>query len=110
MPGMTPTIAYGSARKTILESPIPTDEIKKNRPRSERRCSCENMEAGDETMRVASVLRKLRKWHEDSLTRKTLSRLSDRDLADIGLLRSDVDPGLTGYAERARRNRWYGEW
>ena len=61
-------------------------------------------------MKFAAVFRDFRNWHEASLASKKLSRLSDRDLADIGLSRADVDPGLSGDAERRRRNCWYGSW
>lgn len=61
-------------------------------------------------MNVASILRGVRNWHEASLTTRRLSRLSNRDLTDIGLSPGDVDPGLAGDAERARRVYRYSRW
>lgn len=61
-------------------------------------------------MKFSAVFRDVRNWHEANVASKRLSRLSDRDLADIGLSRMDVDPGLTGDAERRRRNCRYGSW
>jgi len=64
----------------------------------------------DETMNVSAILQGVRNWRDDRLTNHMLARLSDRDLADIGLSRSDIDPGLTGDAERARRVDRYSRW
>jgi len=61
-------------------------------------------------MNVASILRGVRNWRESSLARHKLARFSDRDLADIGLSRADVDSGLTGDAEHARRVDRYCRW
>ena len=33
-------------------------------------------------------------WNDERITRKTLSRLSDRELDDIGLSRSDIANGM----------------
>lgn len=38
----------------------------------------------------------LREWNETRLTRKALARLSDRELADIGLTRDDIDAVAQG--------------
>lgn len=40
---------------------------------------------------VAEGLFTLRKWNDGRLTRSSLAGLSDRQLADIGLCRGDVD-------------------
>ena len=61
-------------------------------------------------MRVASIFRGVRNWRESSLATHKLARFSERDLADIGLSRGDVDRGLTGDAERARRIDRYSRW
>ena len=61
-------------------------------------------------MNVAAILRGVRNLREVSLTTNKLARFSDRDLADIGLSRTDIDSGLTGDAERARRIDRYSRW
>ncbi len=61
-------------------------------------------------MNVSAILRGVRSWRESSLATHKLARFSDRDLADIGLSRGDVDRGLTGDAERARRIDRYSRW
>ncbi|TCO72970.1 DUF1127 domain-containing protein [Rhodovulum euryhalinum] len=40
---------------------------------------------------VADVLGRLAAWNDTRVTRNALSRLSDRELDDIGLTRSDID-------------------
>ena len=42
-------------------------------------------------MIVTSVLAKLRNWKRYRETVRELSRLSDRDLADLGISRFDID-------------------
>ena len=61
-------------------------------------------------MNVAAILRGVRNLREVSLNTNKLARFSDRDLADIGLSRTDIDSGLTGDAERARRIDRYSRW
>lgn len=46
----------------------------------------------DRLLRAAqSALGRLAQWNDVRLTRKALSRLSDRELDDIGLTRADVE-------------------
>ena len=40
---------------------------------------------------VYKLIGKLNAWNDTRLTRKTLSALSDRELADIGLARGDIE-------------------
>ncbi len=40
---------------------------------------------------VSNVHLAIREWNNRRVTRKLLGRLSDRELADIGLLRSEID-------------------
>jgi uncharacterized protein YjiS (DUF1127 family) len=40
---------------------------------------------------VADGLESLRNWNDRRVTRKALSKLSDRELDDIGLCRGDVE-------------------
>lgn len=39
---------------------------------------------------VANFVADIRAWREAALTRRALEKLTDRELADIGLLRSDL--------------------
>lgn len=43
------------------------------------------------TQIFVSLAATLREWNENRLTRNALARLSDRELADIGLTRDDID-------------------
>ena len=47
--------------------------------------------AGTFSRAVATLVTEFRAWREAVLTRRALDKLSDRELADIGLLRSDLD-------------------
>lgn len=41
--------------------------------------------------RLNALLHAIRVWNDTRVTRKALSRLSDRELEDIGLCRGDID-------------------
>ena len=48
--------------------------------------------AGFSATRVlADIVGKLVAWNDARVTRNSLSRLSDRELADLGLVRSDIE-------------------
>jgi uncharacterized protein YjiS (DUF1127 family) len=47
--------------------------------------------AGRIALGFASMLGSLAAWNDARMTRKALSRLSDRELDDIGLSRADID-------------------
>ena len=47
-----------------------------------------------------SIARLLNEWKRYSEARKELSHLSDRELADIGITRSDIDRIAAGQADR----------
>jgi uncharacterized protein YjiS (DUF1127 family) len=49
-------------------------------------------------MIVTTVLAKLRNWKRYRETVRELSRLSDRDLADLGISRFDIDSVARGTA------------
>ena len=51
---------------------------------------------GVEIMHVATIGRAVRRWQERNRARRELQRLSDRDLADIGLTRSGIEAALRG--------------
>lgn len=40
---------------------------------------------------LTRILRAVRAWHDARITRNALSRLTDRELDDIGLVRGDID-------------------
>lgn len=40
---------------------------------------------------LATLVSRVSEWRDMRATRRALSRLSDRELADIGLTRSDID-------------------
>ncbi len=40
---------------------------------------------------VSLIIAAFRTWNEARITRRELGRLSDRELQDIGLLRSDIE-------------------
>ncbi|MCY4304335.1 MAG: DUF1127 domain-containing protein [Aestuariivita sp.] len=47
---------------------------------------------------IGSTITNIKKWYKVRSTRKVLSNLSDRELDDIGLQRSDID--------RIANNHW----
>jgi uncharacterized protein YjiS (DUF1127 family) len=47
--------------------------------------------AGSLFRAVATLVTEFRDWREAVLTRRALDKLSDHELADIGLLRADLD-------------------
>ena len=53
-------------------------------------------------MDIATIVSGVRKWRERNRDRHALQSLSDRDLADIGLTRSDIEAALRGGLTRAR--------
>lgn len=40
---------------------------------------------------LTNVLGLLKTWNDERITRNTLSRLTDRELDDIGLIRGDIE-------------------
>ncbi|MEM9248981.1 MAG: DUF1127 domain-containing protein [Pseudomonadota bacterium] len=40
---------------------------------------------------IATLISEVRTWRDGILTRRALAKLTDRELSDIGLLRSDLD-------------------
>jgi uncharacterized protein YjiS (DUF1127 family) len=54
---------------------------------------------GDEEM-LTSIARLFNEWKRYSEARRELSHLSDRELADIGITRSDIDRIALGQADR----------
>ena len=54
---------------------------------------------GDQDM-LTSIARLFNEWKRYSEARRELSHLSDRELADIGITRSDIDRIALGQADR----------
>ncbi len=52
-------------------------------------------------MFMERIVDTLRRWREKSDLRNTLSRMDDRQLADIGLSRSDIDAVVSGHYHRS---------
>jgi len=53
--------------------------------------------AGSGTSRVlADVVGRIAAWNDARVTRKALSRLTDRELDDLGLTRGDIDDIAVG--------------
>ena len=53
-------------------------------------------------MDFANISQAVRKWQERHRVRHELQRLSDRDLADIGLTRDTIDAAARGEIVRSR--------
>jgi uncharacterized protein YjiS (DUF1127 family) len=49
---------------------------------------------------LTSIARLFNEWKRHSEARRELSHLSDRELADIGITRSDIDRIALGQADR----------
>ena len=45
---------------------------------------------------ISSVIRKLRRWRDTSVSRGELARLDARMLADLGMTRCDIDRVVRG--------------
>jgi len=54
-------------------------------------------------MFAASIVRAVRRWHESARIRQQLETLDDRQLADIGLSRGDIEAVAHGRIGRPRR-------
>ena len=51
-----------------------------------------------------SLTRLFQEWKRYGAVRRELSHLSDRELADIGITRSDIDRIATDHTDRRTRN------
>ena len=58
-------------------------------------------------MDFTPIAQAVRKWQERSRARRELQRLTDHDLADIGLSRGDIDSALRGDIVRSRPSGFY---
>lgn len=58
-------------------------------------------------MDLTPITRAVRKWRERSRARQELQRLTDLELADIGLSRGNIDAALRGDIVRSRPSGFY---
>lgn len=58
-------------------------------------------------MDIAHITRSVRRWRERNRARHELQRLSDRDLADIGLSRSSIESTVRGDPTNVRESRLF---
>ena len=77
------------------------------RPGMGSRNTDDTPEAGDEDMDFTPITRAVRKWRERGRARQELQRLTDLELADIGLSRGDIDSVVRGDIVRARPSGFY---
>ena len=52
------------------------------------------------TSLITALVAKVAAWNDARVTRNSLSRLSDRELDDLGLVRSDIDAIAEGSYKR----------
>ena len=58
-------------------------------------------------MDIAHITQAFRQWQERNRARHELQRLSDRDLADIGLTRGGIESALRGDPSSVRSKHLY---
>ena len=58
-------------------------------------------------MDIAHITQAVRRWQERNRARQELQRLSDRELADIGLSRSSIESTVRGDPTNAREARLF---
>ena len=58
-------------------------------------------------MDFATIAQAVRNWQERRRVRKELERLTDRELADIGINRSCIDAAVRGHVVRSRPSGFY---
>ena len=71
------------------------------------RSTGDTLETGGEDMDLTPIAQAVRKWRERSRARNELQRLTDLELADIGLSRGDIDAVVRGDMARARPSGFY---
>ncbi len=58
-------------------------------------------------MDLTPITRAVRRWRERSRARRELQRLTDLELADIGLSQGDIDAVVRGNIVRSRPSGFY---
>lgn len=67
---------------------------------AESRNTAAEVLAGFQGLSLGALVATLKTWNEQRTTRKQLSLLSDRELADIGLERADINAVVKGQFRR----------
>jgi len=67
---------------------------------AESRNTAAEVLAGFQGLSLGALVATLKTWNEQRTTRKQLSLLSDRELADIGLERADINAVAKGQFRR----------
>lgn len=58
---------------------------------AQSRIHTEQVLAGFQGLSLGALIATLKTWNEERITRRDLNALTDRELADIGLNRGDID-------------------
>ena len=58
---------------------------------AQSRIHTEQVLAGFQGLSLGALIATLKTWNEERITRRELHALTDRELSDIGLNRSDID-------------------
>lgn len=67
------------------------------------RCDMRHIEeTGDDDMDMLTIAGVIREWRKRDRERRELQRMSDHELADIGLVRNDIEAVVRGNYERSR--------
>ncbi len=63
---------------------------------AQSRFHTEQVLAGFQGLSLGALIATLKTWNEERITRRDLNALTDRELADIGLTRSNIDLAAKG--------------
>ncbi|MGY6696927.1 MAG: DUF1127 domain-containing protein [Roseinatronobacter sp.] len=63
---------------------------------AQSRIHTEEVLAGFQGLSLGALFATLKTWNDERITRRELNALSDRELADVGLRRSDIDDVARG--------------
>lgn len=63
---------------------------------AQSRIHTEEVLAGFQGLSLGALIATLKTWNDERITRRELNALSDRELSDIGLSRSDIDTVAKG--------------
>ena len=58
---------------------------------AQSRVHTEQVLAGFQGLSLGALIATLKTWNDERITRRDLSALSDRELADVGLRRDDIE-------------------
>lgn len=63
---------------------------------AQSRIHTEQVLAGFQGLSLGGLIATLKTWNDERITRRELNALSDRELADVGLRRSDIESVVKG--------------